>query len=385
MRHFLLSITLAFFICVKAQVNSFSINFNGSTPTGFTLAVTTAIQKWSAYLQMPVPVKINVFTVNSGLLPFSAITLANGRQNFVNAPVANFIYPTALANQLAGVETNPGEYDMDIYFNLATNYYFGSGKPSGAQTDMISTAMHEIGHGLGFYSDGYVDNGGIGSFGNIPSSSIFPLMPSFPWPGQSGVPGIFDKYIIRMSNSSLIAVAPNNTAALGDSIKNGAVYFSGPLYANPSHSNLPVRLSGGTGSFTLGVDLLHIHNTYANTIMSYYWGSGDTVRIPAPWELGILKEIGWNLKVIGIHENNKLTISSIYPSPANASVFISAKNISEVNVYNLQGQLIHTKINALKEDEVTIETQNLKDGIYFFLIKFFDSEVPVVKKIVVKH
>lgn len=376
-------LSLQFF--AAAQVNTFSLNVNGTPPAGFTQALTIAAQKWSNYLQITVPIKVNVFTVSSPLLPFSAIALANGRQNFTNTPNANILYPTALANQIAGVETNVGEYDMDIYFNLASAYYYGSGKPATNEKDFISTAMHEMGHGLGFYSDGYVDGTGKGSFGNIPPSSIFPLTPSFPWRGQDGVPSVYDKHIIRFSNNYLTAVAANNSTALGDSIKNGAVYFNGPLYANPSHSNTPVRLSGGAGSYTLGVDLLHIHDTYANTIMSYYWGNGDTVRIPAPWELGILKEIGWNLKLVGLEEYSNYVITSAFPNPVSSKLYLKAKNISEINLYSATSELVISKLNALKEEELIIDTQELPEGVYFLKIAFNEAEKTVIRKIIVQH
>jgi hypothetical protein len=380
-----------FFICfvfsvtLLAQVNTFSFNINGSVPAGFTTALNIAGQKWSNYLQISVPIKVNIFTVNSGLLPFSAITLANGRKNFSNAPMANVLYPTTLANQLAGSETNAGEFDMDIYFNLATSYYFGTGKPPANQTDFISTAMHEMGHGLGFYSDGYVNNSGQGSFGNIPPSALFPLTPSFPWRGQDTVPSIFDRYIVRPSGNSLVGIAAQDSPALGDSIKNGPLYFSGPLYANASHSNTPVRLSGGAGTFTLGVDLLHIHNSYANTIMSYYWGSGDTVRIPGPWELGILREIGWNLKPVGIKEQQDVSIISAYPSPANSSLTIKARNIGVVRVENILGNVMIEKNNISGEDELVLDTGDLKEGVYFLSLVFSGNNKTVTRKILVSH
>jgi hypothetical protein len=386
MRSYSFLFSLIFFLQVNAQTPAtFSFNINGTVPAGFVPALNIAAQKWSTFLQINVPVKVNVFTVNSSLLPFSAITLANGCQNFTNAPYPNYLYTSALANQLAGIETNAGQYDMDIYFNLATAYYFGTGKPGSSQIDFISTAMHEIGHGLGFYSDGYVNGNSEGSFGNIPPSSIFPLTPSFPWHGQDGVPSVFDKYIVRMSNNALTTVAPNNTAALGDSIKNGPVYFSGPLYANASHSNTPVRLSGGAGTFTLGVDLLHIHSSYANTIMSYYWGSGDTVRLPAPWELGILKEIGWNMKAVGLRENSHMSIASAYPCPANGGVYIRARNISRVQVYNMQGSLAQTVLNENGDEELSVGTENLEEGIYFFVVSFSGASQPVTKKIEIRR
>lgn len=370
---------------LNAQVNSFSLNVNGSTPLGFTTALNIAAEKWSQYLQVSVPIKVNVFTVNSGLLPFSAITVANGRKDFANAPVTNTLYTTALANQLAGVDTNPGEFDMDIYFNLASSYYFGSGKPAANQKDFISTAMHEIGHGLGFYSTGYVNNSGSGSFGNVPSSVLFPLVPSFPWHGQDGVPCIYDKFIRKQSGSNLVGIAAQNSNALGDSIKNNPHYFNGPLYANPSHSNTPIRLSGGAGTYTMGVDLLHIHDSYANTIMSYYWGNGDTVRIPGAWELGLLREIGWNLKPIGLNEESINNISSFYPVPADDALRISGTKIRCIEMYNAGGQLQLTRKNDPLHDQIEIDTRDLQSGIYFVRVLFENGTVPYSRRIIIQH
>ncbi len=384
MKKITLVFALLFSICINSQVNTFSFTITGTQPTGLAGALTIAGQKWSNYLQINVPVKVNVFLVNASFLPFSAITFANGRKNFPNAPVPNTLYVSTLANQIAGSEVNVGEYDMDIYFNLFTQYYYGTGNPPSNKTDFISTAMHEIGHGLGFYSDGYVDGSNKGSFGYIPPSAI-PVSPSFPWRGQDSVPSIFDKYITRTSGNLLTTCAPQNSTALGDSIKNGALYFNGPLYANSSHSNTPIRLAGGAGTYTLGVDLLHIHQTYANTIMSYYWGAGDTVRIPAPWELGILKEIGWNLKAVGIKENNNNSLASSYPNPANTNLFVSGQNISEVKLFNVIGDLISTNQNNLKSEEISIDTKDFDNGVYFLKICFNNSAQTSTKKIIIRH
>ena len=382
MRVFILILVSGF---LNAQVNSFSLNVNGTPPVGFTTALNIAAEKWSQYLQVSVPVKVNVFTVNSGLLPFSAITVANGRKDFTNAPVTNTLYTTALANQLAGTETNPGEFDMDIYFNLASSYYFGTGKPAANQKDFISTAMHEIGHGLGFYSTGYVNNSGSGSFGNVPSSVLFPLVPSFPWHGQDGVPCIYDKFIKKQSGSNLVGLAAQNSNALGDSIKNNPHYFSGPLYANPSHSNTPIRLSGGAGTYTRGVDLLHIHDSYANTIMSYYWGNGDTVRIPGAWELGLLREIGWNLKPIGIKEESVNNIHSFYPVPTDEVLRISGNEIDAVEIYDAEGIPQCVLKNDQINEEFKIDTRDLLEGIYYVRVAFKSGTMPYSRKVIIMH
>jgi hypothetical protein len=367
-----------------AQVSTFSFQITGTVPAGFTTALNMAAQKWNEYIQITVPIKVNVGVVNTTLAPFSAITIANGRSSFSNAPVTNTLYTTALANQLAGAELNPGEFDMDIYFNLTTNFYFGTGKPAANETDFISTAMHEMGHGLGFYSTGYVNNSGQGSFGNVPQSAIFPLTPSFPWHGQDGIPCIFDKYIIKQSGTHLVGIAAQNSTALGDSIKNNAHYFSGPLYANISHSNTPIRLSGGAGTYTMGVDLLHIHDSYANTIMSYYWGQGDTVRIPGVWELGLLRELGWNIKPVGLKENVNEELNLFYPNPANDKLVIAAKEMQNIKVYNVKGEIVREEKVGKKEEAITLNLKDLPSGIYFCNVEFTNGR-SVSRKVVVQR
>jgi len=74
---------------------------------------------------------------------------------------ANIMFPEALANRIAGVDLAPGMEDIDAMFNgnLAScsggqqDWYYGfDGKASGAQIDLISVILHELGHGLGFLS-----------------------------------------------------------------------------------------------------------------------------------------------------------------------------------------------------------------------------------------
>ncbi|MES2513728.1 MAG: T9SS type A sorting domain-containing protein [Bacteroidota bacterium] len=384
MKKALLSLLLVSTFYLQAQtVGTFSFNVNGTAPAGLSAALNVAAQRWSNYLIITVPVKVNVFFVNSASFPFSAITLANGRTNFAGAPVSNFIYTSSLANQLAATELNPGEFDMDIYVNLATNYYFGTGKPAANQSDFISTIMHEIGHGIGFYSSGYVNSSNIGSFGNVPASALFPLITSFPWHGQDGYPSIYDKFIIKPSQNNLVSIAPNNSATLGDSIKYRLNYFNGPTYANATNGGNPVKLSGGTGAYTLGVDLLHIHASVCNSIMSYCWGNGDTVRMPAAWEMGILKEIGWNSvnnKVMEISDDEAF---SVFPNPAGTSFEIAGDQIQSVDLYNLQGQIVNSFTNYQNSHAFKIDVECMNPGMYYAVVHTKNKNITGIKKVVI--
>ncbi len=387
MKKLLLSLFIISVIHITAQTSStFSFNVNGSSvPAGLVSALNSAGDRWGNYLIITEPVKVNIFLVNNSQYPFSAITLANGRKNFTNAPFSNFIYPTALANQLAGTELNPGEYDMDIYVNLATPMYYGTGMPSGSQDDFITLIMHEIGHGLGFYSAGYVNSGNIGSFGNIPASALFPITASFPWHGQDSVPSIYDKFIIKKSQNHLVGLAPNNTTILGDSIKYTSNYFDGPNFANPSNGGQPIKLSGGTGTFTLGVDLLHLHSSVCGSIMSYCWGAGDTIRRPAYRELGILKEIGWNTTANRIEESLTNNSDDLYPNPAQNFVEVSGSNIHSVVIYDMQGRAVIQEVNYRKSNNFKINTENIPNGIYFIAAETENNKKLITKKLVILH
>ncbi len=370
MKKLLLPLFIFISFGIIAQTPGFTFNINGSpVPTGLVAALDNAAKRWNNYLLITQPIKVNIFLVNNSFYPFSGLTLGNGRKNFFNAPVNDFIYPTSLANQLAGTELNPGEYDMDIYVNLYTSFYYGTGKPNNSKMDFITFIMHEIGHGLGFYSDGYVNSSNIGSFGNIPPSALSPLSTSFPWHGQDSVPTIYDKFIIKQSQNNLVGIAPNNTTMLGDSIKYTANYFDGPTYANSSNGGAPVKLSGGTGSFSLGVDLLHLHSSVCNSIMSYCWGLGDTVRKPASLEIGILKEIGWNINPassvneIALVENG----FTIYPNPSHDHIFFSSsfpkEKIKSIEMKNVLGEKV-----AVLETDMSSDVSMLSKGIYFITI-----------------
>ena len=94
--------------------------------------------------------------------------------NFPGAPKADTVYPVALANQLAGEDLTPGPLDAGplaapqaddilLYVNsyLGTEFclpeytwYYGLDNQAGAhQMDFLNLVMHELAHGLGFYSN----------------------------------------------------------------------------------------------------------------------------------------------------------------------------------------------------------------------------------------
>jgi hypothetical protein len=83
-------------------------------------------------------------------------------KDFPSAPLAGTFYPQALANAIAGFDQDPATADITATFNAdidggciggVTGWYYGvDGNPPGGQLDFVTTALHELAHGLGFKS-----------------------------------------------------------------------------------------------------------------------------------------------------------------------------------------------------------------------------------------
>ena len=78
---------------------------------------------------------------------------------FPGSEFANIWYHGALADKRAGAELNPGAPDVSAQFNsnlgktgclTGFGFYLGLDNNHGARPDLVTTLLHEFGHGLGF-------------------------------------------------------------------------------------------------------------------------------------------------------------------------------------------------------------------------------------------
>ena len=126
-----------------------------------------ALEIWSQPLESKVPIKIFAefddlhCNENGGVVGGASPTgWISAKSNKPFAPP--LIYPMALADRLAGRDVVPGRPDIYVVFNASLDrapcreqlgglYYGFDGAKSGAM-DLLSTALHELAHGLGFSS-----------------------------------------------------------------------------------------------------------------------------------------------------------------------------------------------------------------------------------------
>ena len=154
--------------------------------------------RWSNFLLSDVPIRVEVDFDDLGPSSGGSISLAGASpatfsQNFANAPLANTLYPIALANSLAGtdlsnqpdifVSANSNEELSNSLSGSFTWYYGFDGNGPNGTIDFLNVISHELGHGLGF-SDNLNSTTGnfFGGRPNIYATHVFDSNLNLTWP-----------------------------------------------------------------------------------------------------------------------------------------------------------------------------------------------------------
>ncbi|MCO4813429.1 MAG: T9SS type A sorting domain-containing protein [Flavobacteriales bacterium] len=325
---------------------SFSQSTFTVTTTGTTSQIDSAINYatniWSQYLNSTVPIKLNVIYTNLGATVLGT-TLPNGRTNFTGAPDSEVGYPTSLANSISGVELNPGEFDMDIYMNSSSNWYFGLDGNAGAQVDFVTVFLHEMVHGLGGISFGKVENN-LGSFGMLTLADI-PLPTSFSVNFEPGVHTIWDNFLINGNNQDIVdsLIFQNISNALANEIQSGDIYFNGPN-ATAANAGVYPKIYA-PAAWTIGSSLHHFDEVTfpqgdENELFTPFL-SGVS-QFPGPVLLGALVDIGWDINSnVGLDKHGINEVVVAYPNPASDIINIKfVKGVENLMLTDLQGKIV---------------------------------------------
>ena len=309
------------------------------------MAIQHAADIWGGILVSDVPIKVSVSWTPLGGAALG-VTFPNGRKDFTDAPVPATWYATALANSIAGVELNPGEDDINIYLNSGTNWYLGlDGNTPAGQYDLVSVALHEFGHGIGFV--GLAKKvGSEGSFGLLQQGDFGPLITTFPWPDQDTLPGIFDRFLTSTANGPL-AVLDNPGPLLGTAFTSNQVYFNG-AYTMAANGGASSRIYA-PATFALGSSCVHLNEaTYpagnANELMTPFSSAGDANHWPGPLCLAMLRDIGWDLSPgVGIGEGILARGMAVYPNPVSTLLTVHMEphnRTGALTVTDLSGRVV---------------------------------------------
>ena len=316
---------LSFLLPSTVSGTSFTITYNG-VPAEAQLAIEHAATIWTTILDSEVPIKVRVNWFPMGTLALG-ITFPNGRKDFAGAPLATTWYATSLANSINGTELNVGENDFDVYLNSGTNWYYGTvGDPGNSEYDLVSIALHEFGHGLGFVGlSKKVD--AVGSFGLLLASDFAPLTTSFPWPELDTIPGVFDRYL-KNQLDEVLTNAANPSDFLGSAFTSNQIYWNGQI-ALAANGDNSIRIYAPS-TYALGSSCVHLNESSyppssPNELMTPFSGAGDVNHWPGPICIGMLRDIGWNVMPgVGIEEARSApTLLHVYPNPAQEVITVS--------------------------------------------------------------
>ncbi len=267
-----------------------NVNFVGAWDAQAQAAIQYAAAIWETQITSPVPIAVNVSWTALGNNVLGSANASAAYLNFPGAPRANTWYPAALANKLAGADLNGASVEIEAAFNSAFgSWYYGTdGNPPTNTWDLVTVALHELGHGLGFSGSMIVDDGaapaectgvaGVGCWGN-----------------GSGYPYIYDTFTQNGSGTALLAF-PNNSAALGAQLTSNNVFFDSPN-ADAANGNAPVELYA-PASWVFGSSYSHLGNNFngtLNALMTYSVPGGAAIHDPGPVTRGMFADMGWTV------------------------------------------------------------------------------------------
>lgn len=236
---------------------------NRRTALEFSLAL------WSTWL---VPTyATEVITVAVGLLPQPGGTLAEGGPADIYRAGSQLNRVTPLANDFYGRDTNPGQPEIYVDFDLNTNFYLGlDGRPGTNEYDFVTVALHEVGHGLGILD---IINRQTGGYFRDDGPSVYELF-------LAQTAGTYTP-LISMTDAERLA-------ALGS----GDLWWTGPA-ASAANGGQPIRIhapplaADGSGVSHLPPD--------SGSLWSPILGKGEATHSLTAIERGLFTDLGYTV------------------------------------------------------------------------------------------
>ncbi|MDP4176372.1 MAG: hypothetical protein Q8933_20490, partial [Bacteroidota bacterium] len=309
----------------STATSQFILNFDINVPVSARNAINEATQILSYILntgypnpnQPPITIQIKWDRFDDSLVNAST---KNGSsfKNFTNAPKQNVLYPPSLANKFAKIDLSPSSSDFEITFNKNKIWYYGlDGNTPAWNMDLVTIAMHEIIHGLGFTGTFLVSSGTTGSWGDSD--------------GTTKCPSIFDVFVADSTydgyiSNGLVVYDPlkyvNPSQQLGNFLKGNKVYFGGSNSKIANGGKYPKLYSpavweGGSSTYHLDESIYPSGNS--NSLITPSTSYAESIHSPGEITIAMLMDMGWDINrlftIISPNSKNEWqagTIDTIY-------------------------------------------------------------------------
>jgi hypothetical protein len=243
-------------------------------PTDAKAAFQYAVDIWAANFESSVPVDIEIHwepsTINGVL---GSARPGDYYNAFDGAPDQDLWYPSAIANKLAKKDLAPSKVDIVLRFNSNALWYTNlDGKVPKLNYDLTSTALHEIGHGLGFLSNAEYDR----YFGT----------------GYIIQPTPYDAYV-QLADGRHFTDFCARSAELGRAMTS-PLTWSGAIATAANNGTKPKLYS--PRPYEDGSSVTHLdENTFntgsANAVMTPVLDPGEVFRSPGPVALAMMDDM----------------------------------------------------------------------------------------------
>ena len=197
--------------------------------------------------------------------------------------------PVGLVNQLDDEDRKPDDPDIKTTFSSSDDWYFGlDGRPGEDQFDFVSVALHEIGHGLGFYDSFRIDES--------TEEAEYGLRV-----GDDNIPTIFDSRIFDTESKRLVDEDEytNPSTELAEAITGIKLFWYGTKTGEANGGHRPVLLwaPGEYGRSSVAhLDYDAYPPGTPNELMNPFQPKGQAAHEPGPIVLAMLEDMLWTIR-----------------------------------------------------------------------------------------
>ncbi len=315
------------------------------TYTGFTdearLAFQYAVDIWNSLIRSPVPIRIDAtFTDFSGYEDGRIILGGAYPAGWKSPGSLNLWFVDALADKRAGRNLEAGEPDIITRFNSHedANWYFGTdGNTPAGKMDFVSVVIHEIGHGLGFFSTARAEDSPMGAF------SSFSTVRGKLRGGVPELPHIYDVFVVNGSGTAITEFRDPSERLLEQFTSNN-LFWSGAKGVAANGGGHPQLYAPST--WDRGSGYAHLDETIfpagdVNSLMTPYFDKQEAIHDPGPIALGMLEDMGWAINKAPVFTEGSVITRTVAEKTA-ASVSIGSPIVAtdannEPLTYHLSG------------------------------------------------